>query len=69
MIYTSGTTGPPKAAQWSHRTVMSQLRSLNAVFPLPEDNVISFLPMAHAGGSHHRALHAAGTRCDDHRLP
>lgn len=70
LIYTSGTTGPPKAAQWSHRTVMSQLRALDAALPLPRDNVISFLPLAHAGGritSHYMALPygAAITSCPD----
>ncbi|MGM5069116.1 AMP-dependent synthetase/ligase [Rhodococcus qingshengii] len=50
MIYTSGTTGPPKAVEWSNRTVMAQLRSLDSAIPLPTDNLISFLPMAHAGG-------------------
>jgi long-subunit acyl-CoA synthetase (AMP-forming) len=50
LIYTSGTTGQPKAAQWSHRTVMAQQRSLDAAVPLPRIGVISFLPMAHAGG-------------------
>jgi long-chain acyl-CoA synthetase len=50
LIYTSGTTGPPKGAEWAHRTVMSQLRALDAVLPLPSENVISVLPMAHAGG-------------------
>lgn len=59
LIFTSGTTGPPKAAQWSHRTVMSQLRAMDAAMPLPRENVISFLPMAHAGGRvtvHYMAL-------------
>ena len=50
LIYTSGTTGPPKGAEWAHRTVMSQLRALDAVLPLPSENAISVLPMAHAGG-------------------
>jgi len=50
LIYTSGTTGPPKGAQWSHRTVMSEQRALDAVLPMPTDGIISFLPMAHAGG-------------------
>jgi len=50
LIYTSGTTGPPKGAEWAHRTVMCQLRALDAVLPLPSENVISVLPMAHAGG-------------------
>ncbi len=70
IIYTSGTTGPPKGVQWAHRTVMSQLRSLGAVVPLPSEAVISFLPMAHAGGrltSHYFALpHGpAITACPD----
>ncbi|BBX00083.1 long-chain fatty acid--CoA ligase [Mycolicibacterium moriokaense] len=70
LIYTSGTTGPPKAAQWSHRTVMSQLRALDAAVPLPREAVISFLPLAHAGGritSHYMALPygAAITTCPD----
>jgi long-subunit acyl-CoA synthetase (AMP-forming) len=50
LIFTSGTTGPPKGAMWAHRTVMCQLRALDAVLPLPSENVISVLPMAHAGG-------------------
>lgn len=50
LIYTSGTTGPPKGAQWSHRTVMSEQRALAAALPLPSLGIISFLPMAHAGG-------------------
>jgi long-subunit acyl-CoA synthetase (AMP-forming) len=50
LIFTSGTTGPPKGGQWSHRTVMSAQRAMDAVLPLPTDNIISFLPMAHAGG-------------------
>lgn len=59
LIFTSGTTGPPKAAQWSHRTVMSQQRALDAALPLPTDNIISFMPMAHSGGRitvHYMAL-------------
>jgi len=50
LIYTSGTTGPPKGAQWSHRTVMSQQRALDAALPMPTEGLVSFLPMAHAGG-------------------
>lgn len=59
LIFTSGTSGPPKAVQWSHRTVMSQQRALDAALPLPTDNIISFMPMAHAGGRitvHYMAL-------------
>jgi long-subunit acyl-CoA synthetase (AMP-forming) len=50
LIYTSGTTGPPKGAQWSHRTAMSAQRAMDAVLPIPTERIISFLPMAHAGG-------------------
>lgn len=50
LIYTSGTTGPPKGAQWSHRTAMSAQRAMDAGLPMPTENIISFLPMAHAGG-------------------
>jgi len=59
LIFTSGTTGPPKGAQVAHRTVMAQLRSLAAVLPMPSEAIISFLPMAHAGGrltSHYMSL-------------
>lgn len=70
VIFTSGTTGAPKAAQWSHRTVMSQQRAMDAALPLPRENVISFLPMAHAGGrvtAHYMSLaHGATiTACPD----
>jgi long-subunit acyl-CoA synthetase (AMP-forming) len=64
LIYTSGTTGPPKGAQWSHRTAMSQLRALGAVMPLPQEAIVSFLPMAHAGGriaAHYMALARGAT--------
>ncbi|MVU80782.1 AMP-binding protein [Nocardia sp. ET3-3] len=72
LIYTSGTTGPPKGAQWSHRTVMAEQRALTAALPMPTDGVISFLPMAHAGGritAHYMALvHGATiTTCADMR--
>jgi len=59
LIFTSGTTGPPKAAQYSHRTAMSQLRAMDAALPLPTENIISFMPMAHSGGRntvHYMAL-------------
>ncbi|MEX5635374.1 AMP-dependent synthetase/ligase [Parafrankia sp. FMc2] len=70
LIYTSGTTGMPKGAQWSYRTVLSQQRSLDAALPLPTEGIISFLPMAHAGGritSQYMALAygAAITVCPD----
>ncbi|HWJ07783.1 MAG TPA: long-chain fatty acid--CoA ligase [Nocardioides sp.] len=70
LIYTSGTTGPPKGAQWSHRTVMAEQRALDAALPLPVDGIISFLPMAHAGGritAHYMSLGygATITACPD----
>jgi long-subunit acyl-CoA synthetase (AMP-forming) len=70
VIFTSGTTGPPKAAQYSHRTAMSELRAMDAALPLPTENIISFLPMAHSGGRitvHYMALaHGATiTVCPD----
>jgi long-subunit acyl-CoA synthetase (AMP-forming) len=72
MIFTSGTTGPPKNAQYAHRTVMSQLRAMDAALPMPSEAVISFLPMAHAGGritSHYvpLAYGASITTCPDMR--
>lgn len=70
MIFTSGTTGPPKAAQWSHRTVMSQQRALDEALPLQSEGILSFLPMAHVGGgitSHYMPLPygATITTCPD----
>ncbi|OMC33127.1 AMP-dependent synthetase [Mycolicibacterium fortuitum] len=50
LIFTSGTTGIPKGAHWAHRTVLAQQRALDEAFPPPRDSVISFLPLAHAGG-------------------
>jgi long-subunit acyl-CoA synthetase (AMP-forming) len=70
VIYTSGTTGPPKAAQYSHRTAMSELRAMDAALPLATEDIISFLPMAHSGGRitvHYMALAygATITACPD----
>lgn len=70
LIYTSGTTGTPKAAQWSHRTAMAQQRALARAVPTPTSGIVSFLPMAHAGGritAHYMALiHGATlTTCAD----
>jgi long-chain acyl-CoA synthetase len=50
LIFTSGTTGLPKAVKWSHRAVMSQLRALDQAVPLSREAILSFLPLAHAGG-------------------
>ncbi|MEU2005095.1 AMP-dependent synthetase/ligase [Rhodococcus sp. NPDC019627] len=50
VIFTSGTTGPPKAAQWSHRMIMSGLRATHQAIPIPEKAIISYLPLASAAG-------------------
>jgi len=70
IIYTSGTSGPPKGALWSHRTVMANIRALDSALPMPTESMVSFLPMAHAGGRitvHYIALAygAAITACPD----
>jgi long-subunit acyl-CoA synthetase (AMP-forming) len=70
LVYTSGTTGPPKGAQISHHSVMSAQRAMDAALPLPTDDIISFMPMAHAGGRitvHYMALAygATVTTCPD----
>lgn len=64
LIFTSGTTGSPKGAQWTHHGVLAQLRALSAAFPMPADNIVSFLPMAHSGGRisvHYMALPRGAT--------
>jgi long-chain acyl-CoA synthetase len=50
LIFTSGTTGLPKAVKWSHRAVLTQLRGLDEAIPLSREGILSFLPLAHAGG-------------------
>ncbi len=48
LIYTSGTTGPPKGAMLSHGNVLWTCQSVRIPFDFgPEDEVISFLPLAH----------------------
>jgi len=48
--YTSGTTGFPKGAMLSFRNLLSMALSLNSVDPkLPEDEFVSFLPLAWIG--------------------
>lgn len=59
IIFTSGTTGAPKAAQWSHACAMNAQRAMDAGIPVTRDGVVSFLPLAHAGGRltvHYMAL-------------
>lgn len=50
LIYTSGTTGKPKAVEWTHASVMAQLRAFDAAIPLSRSGIVSFLPLAHSGG-------------------
>ncbi|KAJ6668627.1 hypothetical protein lerEdw1_012109 [Lerista edwardsae] len=52
ICFTSGTTGNPKGAMISHRNIVSNMSAFvktteKAVFPSPEDTLISFLPLAH----------------------
>ena len=48
MIYTSGTTGRPKGAMISHHNIVSLTESLNrAVGFRPDDELLSYLPLAH----------------------
>ncbi len=48
LIYTSGTTGPPKGAMLSHRNILWTCLSARIPFDFgPDDEVISFLPLAH----------------------
>ncbi|RMF26871.1 MAG: long-chain fatty acid--CoA ligase, partial [Chloroflexi bacterium] len=47
---TSGTTGKPKLAMLTHRNLLSMARNLLAVDPMePEDQFVSFLPLAWIG--------------------
>ncbi|MEL6986707.1 MAG: long-chain fatty acid--CoA ligase, partial [Bacteroidota bacterium] len=47
-IYTSGTTGNPKGVMLSHRNIISNLKSVAEIFPIPKGSkVLSFLPMCH----------------------
>lgn len=48
LIYTSGTTGPPKGAMLTHRNVTWTAHCLVRLFGVgPQEEVISFLPLAH----------------------
>ncbi len=51
LIYTSGTTGLPKGVMLSHENVTSNVAAVLAIFPFtPDDQMLSFLPWAHAYG-------------------
>ena len=48
IIYTSGSTGKPKGVELTHQNLVSQIKSTAELFPLlPQDVVLSFLPLAH----------------------
>lgn len=47
IVYTSGTTGPPKGAMLSHANILSVLAATLAIPFDADDEILSFLPMAH----------------------
>jgi long-chain acyl-CoA synthetase len=48
IVFTSGTTGDPKGAMLTHRNLVSNARSLLAVFSLqPNERLLSVLPLSH----------------------
>jgi len=48
LIYTSGTTGTSKGVMLSHRNIISNLKSVEKVIPLDEnDTLVSIIPMHH----------------------
>lgn len=48
IVYTSGTTGEPKGVEWSHGSLLANMRGLSELArPSPEGRLVSYLPMAH----------------------
>jgi long-chain acyl-CoA synthetase len=48
LIFTSGTTGPPKGAMITHRNVLFQIATQEAILPSRvDDTFVSFLPLSH----------------------
>jgi long-chain acyl-CoA synthetase len=47
LIYTSGTTGPPKGVVYSHNNIAWTLESIGRVWPLYDQTLVSYLPLAH----------------------
>lgn len=50
IIYTSGTTGPPKGAMLTHANVLAQLKMMDFMGGIEEDDImVFFLPLSHVG--------------------
>ena len=48
LVYTSGTTGPPKGAMHANKSVLTQMRHADALFPMTaEEERLLFLPLCH----------------------
>jgi len=48
LVYTSGTTGPPKGAMHANKSVLTQMRHADALFPVTaEEERLLFLPLCH----------------------
>ncbi|HEX9363531.1 MAG TPA: AMP-dependent synthetase/ligase [Candidatus Dormibacteraeota bacterium] len=47
LIYTSGTTGPPKGVVYSHNNIMWTLESVQRFWPIEQQILVSYLPLAH----------------------
>ena len=49
IIYTSGTTGKPKGVMLSHDNIVSNVLSVQTIFPIKAgERALSFLPICHS---------------------